>query len=158
MHAVTTSPGDLFFGTAARDATKSVLSVCYKEKKGLRGFEWVSFARFAPWKRCVRGTKLLFVHAETRGRGGLRLGRCAFHTIPMGAAACIVLPPRPPRLRVKNIPPTRTREDSLREGLRGCCRLFFCAPGERNDPRLGIPDEAANSAGRSESRETVRVT
>ena len=33
MHAVATSPDDLFFGTAARDATKRVVSVRYKEKK-----------------------------------------------------------------------------------------------------------------------------
>ena len=33
MHAVATSPDELFFGTAARDATNSVLSVRYNEKK-----------------------------------------------------------------------------------------------------------------------------
>ena len=35
MHAVATSPDDLAFGTAARDATNSALSVCYKAKKKL---------------------------------------------------------------------------------------------------------------------------
>ena len=45
MHAVATSPDDLFFGTAARDATKSVLGVCYKEKKeGLLPIEWAKLA------------------------------------------------------------------------------------------------------------------
>src|SRR4051812_7391589 len=33
MQAVATSPDDRFFGTAARDATNSVLSVRYNEKK-----------------------------------------------------------------------------------------------------------------------------
>ena len=33
IHAVAMSPDDPFFWTAARDATQSVLSVCYKEKK-----------------------------------------------------------------------------------------------------------------------------
>ena len=45
MHAVATSPDDLFFRTAARDASKSVLSVRYKERKKC-GSSWIRVGDF----------------------------------------------------------------------------------------------------------------
>ena len=65
---------------------------------------------FAPWRRCVRGRRdSLF----TRSRGDAEdfaLSDVPSTRFQWSSSMHCSPPPRPPRLRVKNIPPTRTRE------------------------------------------------
>ena len=95
MHAVATSPHDLFFfGTVARDATKRVPSVCYQEKKkkGLRVFEWVNFAESLRRKAFLRGegmfTRRRNCGTEQRAKVFCRFSACSAESRRTNVQVC----------------------------------------------------------------------